>query len=399
MISACLAIEEIYIALDKENISREELFSEELKNIIIYIVYTAMQRAKGIDGYVWSKDIRYGCINDGRCSTNKSKIYGYAFIDEYWKTQCVDCEIALEDVQNRIDEKKLLKEKLMKDQEHKALALNSLYDWYLMPDEKVKELVDKMREELKGGEYYPQEYKSIISILMCINNPDFGLNADKEKESTGKIYDSTQTNMFVEMKKNEEQHQNHYYEEWEKFNIDEFIDDMVKDVENKKYKLTPQMLGVLSEDKQFAFEYMKFTEPLMKKIEEAEVDSIISDEKGIKLSDMSWDEQLEIYCRDNKSNFVNYGKFISLFDYEKIKDKFFTATALEIHYFSSALSSVYSFYNLSDIFSADYEVIKDLCEYISENKNKLNREKSRTKEMALVRLQTDLNKYVKLVKR
>lgn len=114
---------------------------------------------------------------------------------------------------------------------------------------------------------------------------------------------------------------------------------------------------------------------------------------------MSWDEQLEIYCRDNKSNFVNYGKFISLFDYEKIKDKFFTATALEIHYFSSALSSVYSFYNLSDIFSADYEVIKDLCEYISENKNKLNREKSRTKEMALVRLQTDLNKYVKLVKR
>ena len=126
---------------------------------------------------------------------------------------------------------------------------------------------------------------------------------------------------------------------------------------------------------------MKFTEPLMKKIEEAEVDSIISDEKGIKLSDMSWDEQLEIYCRDNKSNFVNYGKFISLFDYEKIKDKFFTATALEIHYFSSALSSVYS------------------CEYISENKNKLNREKSRTKEMALVRLQTDLNKYVKLVKR
>lgn len=71
---------------------------------------------------------------------------------------------------------------------------------------------------------------------------------------------------------------------------------------------------------------------------------------------------------------------------------------MEIHYFSSALSSVYSFYNLSDIFSADYEVIKDLCEYISENKNKLNREKSRTKEMALVRLQTDLNKYVKLVK-
>lgn len=399
LISACLAIEEIYVALDKGNISREKLFSEELKNIIRYIVYTAIQRAKGIDGYVWSKDIRYGCINDGIFSTNKFKIYGYAFIDEYWKTQCVDCEIALEDVQNRIDEKKLLKEKLMKDQEHKALALNSLYDWYLMPDEEVKELVDKMREELKGGEYYPQEYKPIISILMCINNPDFGLNADKEKESTGKIYDSTQTNMFVEMKKNEEQHQNHYYEEWEKFNIDEFIDDMVKDVENKKYKLTPQMLGVLSEDKQFAFEYMKFTEPLMKKIEEAEVDSIISDEKGIKLSDMSWDEQLEIYCRDNKSNFVNYGKFISLFDYEKIKDKFFTATALEIHYFSSALSSVYSFYNLSDIFSADYEVIKDLCEYISENKNKLNREKSRTKEMALVRLQTDLNKYVKLVKR
>ena len=44
-------------------------------------------------------------------------------------------------------------------------------------------------------------------------------------------------------------------------------------------------------------------------------------------------------------------------------------------------------------------MIKDFCEYISENKNKLNREKSRTKEMALVRLQTDLNKYVKLVKR
>ena len=72
-----------------------------------------------------------------------------------------------------------------------------------------------------------------------------------------------------------------------------------QDVENKKYKLTPQMLGVLSEDKQFAFEYMKFTEPLMKKIEEAEVDSIISDEKGIKMC-----------IRDRNSGWSNDGRYI-----------------------------------------------------------------------------------------
>ena len=35
----------------------------------------------------------------------RTKIYGYAFVNEYWKTQCIDKEVVYADIQKVINQK------------------------------------------------------------------------------------------------------------------------------------------------------------------------------------------------------------------------------------------------------------------------------------------------------
>lgn len=58
------------------------------------------------------------------------------------------------------------------------------------------------------------------------------------------------------------------------------------------------------------------------------------------------------------------------------------------------MRKVYSYSNISDVFATDREIVRKLYNYISDNLcTTLNPNKSRTKEIALKRLQADMDIY------
>lgn len=395
LISACIAIEDIISSEVQERIPEKEIFNDELKTIVLYTVYSAMRRTTGKGEYNWAAGTRYGCVNDSVMKIKSPRIYGYAFIDEYWKTQCIDVEVVYTDIKTIIDEKVAIKKYHEESEEYRSLALNRLVDWHLLPnDEEVKQLVQQMKEELKEKKYYPQDFKEIIITLMRINNPNFGMNPDKVTESNNAVFDSIESGQFVGMSVVDQEAEDHLYAEWEKFDISEFINLMITYFDDEQFVMTKEMIRVLSEDKQFIYNYRQLTMPLIERIEKKEIDKISADEEGILISEMFWDDEFEMFCLNSKTKFINQGRFLSLFNYDKLTERFIVASPIEIHHFCSAVKRVYSFSNFSEGYFADYETVKRISDYISENiDGLLNEDKSRVKEIALRRLKSDMNRY------
>lgn len=395
LIAASIAIEDIISSIDQDRISEKEILKNELKTIVLYTIYSAMKRTDGKSEYNWPSEMRYGCVNNSLLAINAPTVYGYAFVDEYWKTQCIDTEIVYTDIRTRIDEKVAIQKSHEEHEEYKSLALNRLIDWYLLPEDKeVKQLVQRMKEELEQKKYYPQDFKDIILTLMRINNPNFGMNPDKISESDNVVYDSIERSQFSGMSVVEQEAGHHQYETWEKYDIIEFVDLMLAYFDDEQFVLTKNMISVLSDDKQLVYNYRQLTMPLIKRIEQKEASMISTGKEGKLLSDMQWDDAFEMFCFENKNEFINQGRFLSLFDYDELTKKFITAKPIEIHYFCNAVKRIYSFSNLSEGYFADCEIVKGISDYITENiDGLLNEDKSRVKEIALRRLKSDMNRY------
>lgn len=393
LISACIVIEDILSTVDANDFSEIDILYEEINTVIIYSVYSAIRRSTGKPLFQWPRNIRYTSVNSNLMKPDITKIYGYAFVDEYWKTQCVDKTVILRDLHERIDYLNEVEQSKKQSQEHNKLALYKLKDWYLLKDEDVKELVSQMKQELGENKYKPYEFREIVCTLMRINNPNFGMNSRSETQDSGDVvYESSEASQFLGMTYAEKEAVSHQYIDWDKIDISEFVTLMVSYFEGKEFSLTNDMIRVLSEDKQFVYNYRILTMPLLDLIEYN--DKISKDENGICLSEMPWNESLEISLREKRQEYISQGRFFSLFDYNKLIEHISSASAEELHNFCDAIRSVYSFSNLANVYSSDLDIVNNVIEYIEKNNGSLiNQERSRTKEIAMIRLTKDLKRY------
>ena len=81
------------------------MLADELDAIVVYTIYSAIRRTMGKEEYKWSIGNRYGKVNVSINEIKDSNIYGYAFVDEYWKMQCIDADIVHSDIRKRISER------------------------------------------------------------------------------------------------------------------------------------------------------------------------------------------------------------------------------------------------------------------------------------------------------
>lgn len=395
LIAACIVIESILTCVDEELFVDKDKLDKEIDTVILYSVYSAIRKSSGKPLFSWPYNVRYACVNAGLFKSAQTKIYGYAFVDEYWKTQCVDKDVIIHDLNGRIEYLNGEEQSRIQSQEHKNLALFKLRDWYLMRDDDVKTLIVQMKCELSEKKYNPNEFKDIICVLMGINDPDYGMSYIRDFIGDS-FFESTDASQFIGMKYVEPKANRHKYEDWEKVNISEFIQLMVSYFDDREFTLTSEMIRVLAEDKQFAYNYRVLTMPLLEMIEKHNISIASKDNNGVPISDISWDASLVAVCRDKRNDFINQGKFLSLFDYTKLIENVSNASSGEIYNFCDALKKVYSFSDLNDIFASDLDIVNRILVYIEENYNeKINTEKSRTKEIAFVRLLGDLKRYRK----
>lgn len=396
LISAFIGIDEIVSVVINEKIIEGDLSDyaeEELSVIIRYVIVTAIKRSKGIELFKWPSGSRYGKTNGGAYGIVKNPIYGYAFIDEYWNTLVLDHDIVKKDITNQLVNKKNLIEMKNKDKEHQSLALNMLREWYMLPDESVKKYIAQMKDELRDKKYYPQEFKDIIHILMCINNPEFGMHPERgdNNDKGGIIYDVFDMQLLpddkIEDKKLVEEYNN-----WETVEISEYVD-LMYEYFNDNYEITKEMLRVISENRQFVVEYKIYFKKIIEEIEKREINKIKESEEGKgTIVEMQWDDDFLSYCHNKKNQFMDNGRFLSLFDYVVLEDKLRHSTALQISTLCDALRTVYSFSNLCDVFGADYTVLHQTKLFV-EKGDGLNNQKERTLAIALIRLLSDLKKY------
>lgn len=317
LIASCIAIEDILSSIDQNEFVEKErdIVNNELDIIVIYTVYSAIRRITGKGEYIWLSGTRYGKVNNSLFDTNDSNIYGYAFVDEYWKTQCIDADIIYSDIKNRTAERINYENEIKKNSEYQSLALHKLKTWYILNDDVISELLEKMKEELTYKKYYPQDFKDIITTLQCINNPNYGLVLDKNNEKTNVLYDTFESSQFIGMNlDNQKTGRQHINFKWNKIDIASYVELMVKYFENPDFNLTKDMLRVLTEDKQFAYHYRQLIMPLIEKVEKKELQDALQGIHADSILGMKWDDDFEEYCYESRLEFYKLGRFLSLFN-------------------------------------------------------------------------------------
>ncbi|MFR1172943.1 MAG: P-loop NTPase fold protein [Thomasclavelia ramosa] len=138
LIVSCIAIEDILSSIDKNQITKDDnMLADELDAIVVYTIYSAIRRTMGKEEYKWSIGNRYGKVNVSINEIKDSNIYGYAFVDEYWKMQCIDADIVHSDIRKRISERTEYENRLKANHNYQKLSLNKLREWYILDDDDI----------------------------------------------------------------------------------------------------------------------------------------------------------------------------------------------------------------------------------------------------------------------
>ena len=138
----------------------------------------------------------------------------------------------------------------------------------MLEDDDVKNLIKQMKSELEQQKYHPNEFKEIVLTLMRINNPNFGMRYGENSGDSGSaVYESTEENQFKGMEHAETKICEHTYTDWDEINIKEFVELMVAYFDDHKFTLTKDMIRVLTEDKQFTYDYRMLTLPLLEMVD------------------------------------------------------------------------------------------------------------------------------------
>lgn len=390
---------------DRKSIDVDKIIQEEIDQLLDYLIYVPINRVNGIIPAKMAEGTRYGYISNGIFSKEKKHLR-YAFVDEYWDTLVVDLDAAKMDFNNRINERISFALSIVHDKEHFNLALFRLKEWYYLSDEEVIADIKKMKQELEKKKYYPRDFKDIIYTLMCINNPDFGMKFGKETESSNNhIYDATDETTFpkndkddANWKKDDEIRtpEKNEYNKWDKENINEYVDLMLKYTEDEKFVMTSEMLRLISENYDIAKRYRSYIQPLLDWINKQELSKLEKTDEGYDVLDID-SEELYKFFSDRRDLYITNRRFLSLYGYEGIEEYIKNGSAKDLLNLADALSTVYHFGNLRDFFSEDFYTVNRVWSDLKsdrENDRKLfNNVKSRTREIALRRLEICFEKY------
>lgn len=385
--------QKLNIQCDEIGINIDNIVDNEKQRILFYIVKTGIQKAENQAPYQW-KDTRFGSIGSGFI-IGKS-IIGYAFVDEYWTSLVADSKLISEDFTNRITELLMMELQSMRDKDHSELSLFKLGEWYLDKDEIVEEHVRRIKTELADKKYYPKEFKDIICMLIRIKNPNFGMIIGKKaSDDSTRVYDAIDDlTRIPELSENE--NVENAYKEWNEIKIDDYVALMIKYFDGDDVEITRDMLRMLTTDARFANEYRHYVQPILDKIKDCEVRRLKMSEEGINLLDKNGNNLFEIF-KARKNQYMSMGRFLTLYGFDVINEVLLVGDAREVFNLADAINVVYSFRNLREFFASDYEIVNKIWISLKADREKdrivYNKEKSRTKEIALRRIESDFLKY------
>lgn len=367
----------IFIALDKilscinKNLYKDNIneYNSEIDNVCTYITISAIELSLGSLPHKWANN-RHGYIVGG--FKNVSKIYGYAFVDEYWDTLVINEQKINSDISNCVNRRIEKIRNMKENDEHMNLRLFELNPWYSKEDSYVKESIEKIKEELVLRKYYPKEFKDIICLLMNINKA----NNEIDKKINLQI--------------------NHNYDQWDNCNINEFVDLMLKYLESDNSCITKEMLSIDTIDDSFEMKYYEYINPILSRIDEIKYEELISSTFG----DDSFDS-LIIGFSKNIDAFVEKQEFIAYYGSNIFCRLMYECSPQQLYVLNSTISKVYSSCGYSTFNKHELEELSAFADHLSSDiKNggtKYNPDKSRTKEINLTIIEKKLREHMQYI--
>ena len=203
-------------------------------------------------------------------------------------------------------------------------ALNELRDWYLMEDEQVEEVIEKLVHEVEEGKYAYYDYSNILSTLLYLQvNGLF----------TGDIK-KIQTKMIDMIKKDPDvQEENDFHKN--------FSSEEIRDKYNELYR-------PIAEER---------------KIRNREINKEEQEESDIyRSADVFYE-----HCRKMANYYCIHKSFIEYLDLDKLLALINISNNEDIYTILQAFKTVYFMGNLKDFYMADVQGIKRIIEGVKDD--------------------------------
>ena len=251
-------------------------------------------------------------------------IFRYSFIDTWinrdaWSDE--DLSQACKSIINRREQEDI-------DNPHKihstGKALNELRDWYLMEDEQVEEVLEKLVHEVEEGKYAYYDYSNILSTLLYLQvNGLF----------TGDIK-KIQTKMIDMIKKDPDvQEENDFPKN--------FSSEEIRDKYNELYR-------PIAEER---------------KIRNREINKEEQEESDIyRSADVFYE-----HCSKMENYYCSHKSFIEYLDLDKLLALINISNNEDIYTILQAFKTVYFMGNLKDFYMTDIEGIKRIIEGVKDD--------------------------------
>ena len=203
-------------------------------------------------------------------------------------------------------------------------ALNELRDWYLMEDEQVEEVLEKLVHEVEEGKYAYYDYSNILSTLLYLQV--YGL-------FTGDIK-KIQTKMIDMIKKDPDvQEENDFPKN--------FSSEEIRDKYNELYR-------PIAEER---------------KIRNREINNEEQEESDIyRSADVFYE-----HCSKMKNYYCSHKSFIEYLDLDKLLALINISNNEDIYTILQAFKTVYFMGNLKDFYMTDIEGIKRIIEGVKDD--------------------------------
>lgn len=344
-----LNFERIYKVIYKYY-STEEFFGEVFERFCIYTIRVACAIGKNKKLAEWEKGIEVGYIDLDDCFILQRE--GYKFVDDLYKDSVFDekriCRVAKVILKSKQDEE------IAKKELQKGKAYRELSQWYYLEDDKIKEMLPNLIEEISNGEYAPQIYQKIISLLIVLEREKYC-----KKEFIEEICDAMKLKIQnMQMKMDVENFQHHFLE-----------------------------------DKELLEVFHGYYDPVYALILEKNRD-IDKKEINEKL-DYSTGEMFLEYCRNNYNDFFDKRSFMSYVDMKTLEKLIMKGTIEDIYSISSAFNKVYYFGNLYEFYSDDIERLETFKKDLEQIKTETE---GNTRKKAIQRLIATVESKIKEIK-
>ena len=203
-------------------------------------------------------------------------------------------------------------------------ALNELRDWYLMEDEQVEEVLEKLVHEVEEGKYAYYDYSNILSTLLYLQV--YGL-------FTGDIK-KIQTKMIDMIKKDPDvQEENDFHKN--------FSSEEIRDKYNELYR-------PIAEER---------------KIRNREINKEEQEESDIyRSADVFYE-----HCSKMENYYCSHKSFIEYLDLDKLLALINISNNEDIYTILQAFKTVYFMGNLKDFYMTDIEGIKRIIEGVKDD--------------------------------